>query len=450
MKGRFIVLTSLACICWGMAAGASECTGTECDFISYMEAPGLKEAEPAPVVTTPAPRNTSALVTKGTTDTYIYAGAVPMRNIKTLTIKPVPADTRPALYDGTHGNYKARAADKTVDWRDGVPLWDDSIVDYRRKDFSDWFLEPTPEVYLRQIDNPSESVLAMYGTPPVMVSDESVSITELYNQNMSDAAATRARVEELLTPNMPVGDIWSGDGCKDNVTSVTISGNTNMPRPRAEYTAQDMTEIVAIAFNSNDAGCPFESETECAIWRRKPMIRETISPRSKKLRAPVMDNFISHAQCNGNIDATDPAAAPLLDRYKMLMRSAAACCSDGMVYSLKQAGASDGLVYKFMADDANFYGLGARCLMMTDEELDRKYPNTATAVVAADVRNGCLCRGRQWFSAMLAPFKEAWRAAPEFAQSQFNYTYTDGLKREITVSINNDVRNVLNQLEQCP
>ncbi len=134
----------------------------------------------------------------------------------------------------------------------------------------------------------------------------------------------------------------------------------------------------------------------------------------------------------------------------MLMQSAQACCTDGMTYELKNAGASDGLIYKFLSDDANFYGIGNRCLMMSDADLDEKYTNTATAAVAADVRNGCLCRGRQWFNAMLAPFQEAYKAVPEFANSKFNYKYTDGLKREITVSVNNDVKNVLNQLSLCP
>jgi len=121
-----------------------------------------------------------------------------------------------------------------------------------------------------------------------------------------------------------------------------------------------------------------------------------------------------------------------------------------MAYELRQAGASDGLIYKFLADDANFYGFGARCLMMTDYDLDTKYPNTATAVVAADVRNGCLCRGREWFESMLAPFEQVYSQMPEFRDALFNYTYTDGLGREITVSVNNDVQNVLKQLSQCP
>ena len=132
------------------------------------------------------------------------------------------------------------------------------------------------------------------------------------------------------------------------------------------------------------------------------------------------------------------------------MASAQACCTDGMTHSLRQAGASDGLIYKFLADDANFYGFGNRCLMMTDYELDTKYPNTSTASAVADVRNGCLCRGRQWFKAMLSPFEQAYQEMPEFKEMPFYYTYQDGLKREIKVSVNNDVQNVLKQLEQCP
>ena len=163
-----------------------------------------------------------------------------------------------------------------------------------------------------------------------------------------------------------------------------------------------------------------------------------------------MNPLIDALQCDKDLDANSPVAAPLLARYQMLMKSAQACCTDGMAYALRNAGASDGLIYKFMADDANFYGLGARCLMMTDYELDTKYPNTATAAVAADVRNGCLCRNRAWFESMLAPFSQAYNAVPEFRDALFNYTYTDGLKREITVSVNNDVQNVLKQLQQCP
>ena len=352
---------------------------------------------------------------------------IPMRTVKMLSIKPVPEDTRPALWDGVHGQYTGPDGEKTVDWRDGVPIWDESINSYKYKDFSDWYLEPTPEVYVREI---SEDEIA------------AIDPAELYRLNMEDAAATRARVEELLTPKKPAGNLWFANPKEKKGLQLSSI-------PKSEYTAQDMTTVVEQTFGYDD-GCPFETETECAIWRRKPIVRETVSPRSKKLRDINMAEFVDAAHCNNDIDASAPVAAPLLNRYKMLMRSAQACCTDGMAYALRNAGASDGLIYKFLSDDANFYGFGARCLMMTDHDLDTKYPNTATAVVAADVRNGCLCRGRQWFSAMLAPFQQAYDALPEFKDAQFNYTYKDGLQRTITVSINNDVQNVLKQLEQCP
>lgn len=384
-----------------MAAGASECTGGCYIDPTYNNGP--------------------------TSATYYIEP--PMRSVKLLSIKPVPTDTRAPVWDGTAGEYDPRGYDKTVDWRDGVPIWDDSISSYKQKDFSDWFLQPLDELYIRdnvEIDNPAP-----------------IDAVALYNQNMADAAATRARVEELLAPKKPSDNLWS------TADTTSVENTIKVVRPKPQYTAQDMTEIVQVTFAAHD-GCPFESETECEIWRRKPIVRETVSPRSPKIRTDAMAEFISAAQCDAEITATHPTAAPLLSRYKMLMQSANACCTDGMVYSLKQAGASDGLVYKFLADDANFYGLGARCLMMTDAQLDEQYPNTATAAVAADVRNGCLCRGRQWFTAMLAPFNELYRTMPEFVDAPFYYTYTDGLQRQVTVSVNKDVQNVLKQLSQCP
>ncbi len=397
MKMKKCFFSSLLVICGMTPALASDCTGAGCDIepITYAEYEQRAYVAPTPIAEYEQPVE------------YIYATPIPMRSVKMLSIKPVPEDTRPALWDGTNKNYKPRAYDKTVSWRDGAPIWDDSIVNYRDKDFSDWYLEPLPEIYMRE--------------------SETVDIYDMYNQNMADAAVTRARIDEMLAPQRPEFDLWA-----------------------EHYTAQDMTDVVNATFGTSDDGCPFETETECEIWRRKPIVRETVSPRSPRIRDNAMDAFISAASCSGNIDATDPVAAPLLERYKMLMRSANACCTDGLAYALKRAGASDGLVYKFMADDANFYGFGARCLMMTDDELDKKYPNTSTAAVAADVRNGCLCRGRQWFAAMLAPFQQAYAAAPEFKDQKFYYTYTDGLQRRVTVSINNDVQNVLKQLAACP
>lgn len=409
MKTRIFIFSSLLCLCGTFAAHASECTGAGCDIepLTFEE---FEWTQVEPTVT--------VLATPTWMESDPDIAAVPVAqdinwpqqtvNAKLLTIKPVEPDLRPQLWDGVHGQYAGTDAEKTVDVQNGVPIWDDSINNYRDKDFSDWFLEPLPEIYLREVDN--------------------IDPVELYQQNMVDAGATLARVEELLRPNKPSENLWFAN-------------------PQNTIALDQSFEMVDTA---TDDGCPFESETECEIWKRKPIVRETVSPRSPKLRDAKVNEFVRAANCNHHITANEPVAAPLLHRYKMLMQSAQACCTDGIVFALKQAGASDGLVYKFMADDANFYGFGARCLMMTDYELDSKYPNTATAVVAADVRNGCLCRGRQWFKAMLAPFEQVYQAIPQFKDAQFNYTYQDGLKREITVSVNNDVQNVLKQLEQCP
>lgn len=387
MKTKILILSSLLCMYNFNTVNASDCIGDGCDIVPMT----LDEFDP-PVVQEPVE-------------------IIPIQNIKLLSVKPTVPDDRPPLWDGTYGEHTQKLSDKTVDWQNGVPIWDDSITSYRYKDFSDWFLEPAPEFFVDDL--------------------KAAEPFALYEQNMQDAKETMQRVEDLLAPKKPSDDLW---------------WKTN---PKPEYTAQDLTVVVQETFASDD-GCPFETDTECEIWRKKPIVRETVSPRSPKLRNEKIDEFIMAASCDNEISASHPAAKPLLERYKMLMGNARACCTDGMAYALQQAGASAGLVYKFLADDANFYGFGARCLMMTDYELDTKYPNTATAIVAADVRNGCLCRGRQWFKAMLAPFEQVYQALPEFKDAKFYYTYTDGLKREITVSINNDVQNVLKQLEQCP
>ncbi len=420
MKYSIAIFSSLLCL-YGMGAVASDCVGDGCYIDNDMFAYESVSAQPAQMYGAPV---VPSVPQYSEPTQYYYGAGVPMRQIKLLSVKPVEPDSRPALWDGTAGTYTPKPQDKTVSWRDGVPIWDDSISSYKDKDFSDWFLAPADELYIRDQGAPAAN-------------DDLVA---LYNQNMADAAATRARVEELLAPKKPDNNLWLDGDCDQAATT--------LPAPRAEYAAQDLTVVVTETFNAD--GCPFETETECNIWRRKPIMRETVSPRSPKIRADKMGEFIEAARCDMKIDATHPAAAPLVERYKMLMASANACCTDGFVYSLQQAGASQGLIYKFMADDANFYGFGARCLMMTDEELDTNYPNTATAAVAADVRNGCLCRGRQWFQAMLAPFTDVYSAVPAFKDAKFYYTYTDGLQREITTSINTDVQNVLRQLSQCP
>lgn len=400
MKTKNLFLSSLVCLGVMGHAHASDCIDCDVEPVANETTVMTTEAYVEPVET-------------GWLD-YEVISTRPV-SAKLLSIKPVMTDDRAPVWDGGHGEYVSHMADKTVDWHDGVPVWDDSISDYTKKDFSDWFLEPLPEIYVREVD-----------------AVETFTPQDLYHQNMMDAMVTRQRVEELLAPKKPSANLWF-----ENVTP--------MPMPVVEnVTLETVTEVFA------DDGCPFESDTECEIWRRKPIVHEAVAPRSKTIRAYNMNPLLDALQCNADLTANTDVAAPLLERYKLLMKSAQVCCTDGMAYALKSAGATDGLIYKFMADDANFYGLGARCLMMTDYDLDTKYPNTATAAVAADVRNGCLCRNRAWFESMLAPFNQVYNAVPEFHDALFNYTYIDGLKREITVSVNNDVQNVLKQLAQCP
>ena len=384
MTCKSVILSALLVACGAFAANASDFTGDECiveslaqinQRIDKLEGPTYQPVDFDYSVYKPAPI------------------VVPAQSLKTITVKPVAPDKRPPVWDGVHGKYESPGFSKTVDGRDGVPIWDDSISNYRDKDFSDWFLEPMEEV---EVDwhGPDEAV--------------------------------RYQVEELLTPLRPKCNLWTY-GCA---------------------AAPQIPNFVEVREVSD--GCPFETANECAIWRKKPMVRETVAPRSPQIRGENMDMFIEAACQNTNINANEEVAAPLLSRYHELMNASRACCTEGMIHQLRRAGASNNLVYKFLVDDANFYHIGDRCLFITDSEFDKRFPNTATATVAADVRNGCLCRNQQWFTSLLAPFHEVYKAAPEFAGSRFYYTYIDGLQREVTVSINADVQNVLQRLALCP
>jgi hypothetical protein len=67
-----------------------------------------------------------------------------------------------------------------------------------------------------------------------------------------------------------------------------------------------------------------------------------------------------------------------------------------------------------------------------------------------DVRNACLCKNKNWFSSLLEPFNDIYKRAPQFESMPFNYKYKDGMQREITVSINQDVKTTMTLLENCP
>jgi len=82
--------------------------------------------------------------------------------------------------------------------------------------------------------------------------------------------------------------------------------------------------------------------------------------------------------------------------------------------------------------------------------LDANARDYRAAEMMADVRNTCLCKSRDWFDSLLAPFAQMYAAAPEFKSQPFAFAYQDGLQRTVTVSINRDVRNVMYLLSACP
>ncbi len=196
--------------------------------------------------------------------------------------------------------------------------------------------------------------------------------------------------------------------------------------------------------------CPFESEEECAIWRDKPVYKQAVNPREPHINTMKIDDIIYALNMNVNASANEAVFAPLIERYQMLMRASKACCTDGILYKLRARNASDKQIYQFLKDDANYFAVGTHCLVMGDYDLSEKYSNGVTGDMVSDVRNACLCKNRKWFNALLSPFVDVYNRVPEFVSAQFQYDYTDSLKRDITVSVNQDVQNAIDTLNACP
>ena len=289
---------------------------------------------------------------------------------------------------------------KTVG-KDGTPLWDEFVSHYKYKDYNDNF-SPSPYDYSINIE--------------------------------------KTTLDEALNPSKPKKNIWEKEETKEKQIVSMFSSEINNVN-KINY-KEEIPEI--------DYFCPFETEFECIVWNKKPQVNEIVTTKSPNIRKSKIDNILFAIKENKDINARDEVFEPLIDRYKVLMRTARTCCTEGMIYKLKEAGASSKLIYKFLFDDANFYNIGNRCLMMSDKDLDEKFSNTETSNVVADVRNKCLCKGRDWLKFTLAPFIEIYKKEPNFINSDFIYSYTDGLNRKITISINKDINNILNQLNVCP
>ena len=199
-----------------------------------------------------------------------------------------------------------------------------------------------------------------------------------------------------------------------------------------------------------DFNCPFETAEECEIWYKKPVYKQAVNPREPRINPVKTDDIVYKLNSQPDASANDAVFAPLVDRYKMLMRASKACCSEGIIYKLHAKNATDEQIYNFLKDDTNRFAVGTRCLVMNNDDLVSSYSNGVDGKMVSDVRNACLCKNHKWFDSLLAPFNDIYDRVPEFKSAPFNYTYTDGLNREITVSINTEVQNTVNMLESCP
>lgn len=300
-------------------------------------------------------------------------------------------------------------------------------------------------------------------------------------ETMDELADTRARVNELLlVPNESSQNLWTDDAIIHN--SASLQSVFLKPMKKQVQKAESMGvslgdqsyygETVYIINNFLSGGadnvsettdaykgaklraeysdCPFKTQSECAIWLRKPIVSETVAPRSKKLRDSVMCDIETEIENNPNISANEKSMAPLMNRYKVLMRASQSCCTGGLMYRLQKAGATKKLVYKFLSDDANFSGFGSRCLVMTDDQIENTEKYQATSATVSDVRNNCICKSKTNLKALLAPFEQLYKEYPQFANAPFEYKHYDGVGRYVTDSVNADVQSVLNQLEMCP
>jgi len=230
---------------------------------------------------------------------------------------------------------------------------------------------------------------------------------------------------DVLSPVEPADNFWVEDGF--------------------EYDIASDTEMCLYDYN-----CPFDTAWECEVWYKKPIHNESVTPRAPHLSSVKTDGILATLTFNGTIDANDALAKPLLERYQILMRASNACCTEGILYKMRKNGANEKKIYNFLQDDANYFAVGSRCLVMQNGDITNKYSNGVTGDMVAAVRNSCLCKNKQWFDSLLEPFFDLYQLAPDFQYMPFYYTYLDNFQHEITVSVNADVQTVMELLQYCP
>lgn len=232
-----------------------------------------------------------------------------------------------------------------------------------------------------------------------------------------------------------------GEDCE--LTPVEIIEEINWALP-----TQEVCEIESLC--EHDYNCPFDSAEACAVWYKKPAYKTTVAPRAPHMNPAVIDDTIFAIYSYDEVNANDSEMAPLTARYNMLMKASDACCTSGIIYKMRQNGASDKAIYEFLKNDANYFAITKRCMVMADEDISYRYSNGVDGAMVTEVRDLCLCKNQKWFISLLQPFGDIYERVPEFATEPFTYSYTDGMGRPITVSINEDVQKTINILSSCP
>lgn len=199
-----------------------------------------------------------------------------------------------------------------------------------------------------------------------------------------------------------------------------------------------------------DYNCPFDTADECDIWYKKPEHKTYSGPRAPHFSSVRVDEILYAIYSDYDINADNPDMSPLVERYKMLTRASDSCCGAGIMHKMRENGASDLDIYEFLKDDANYFAVIKRCMMMNNDDISANYSHGVDGKMVADVRNACLCKNRQWFENLLQPFNDIYERMPVFREKPFVYSYRDDMKRDITVYINNDVQNTLGLLNECP
>jgi len=259
-----------------------------------------------------------------------------------------------------------------------------------------------------------------------------------------------------LGVNYAVASECTGDDCELSpvIVEEEIEEHEDILEP--QKSSDSIWSVQNIALDDSeydceyDYDCPFATSEECDIWYKKPIYKESVAPREPRINVFKVDEIIYALNNSAPISANNEVFAPLVERYEMLIHASKACCTEGIIYKMHGNKASDKQIYNFLKDDANYYAVGTRCLVMNNDDIAKNYSNGVNGEMVTDVRNTCLCKNRKWFDSLLAPFVSIYNSVPSFQSSVFEYSFSDGLRRDITVSINQDIQNTLGLLAECP